>query len=300
MSVPRFSIIIPAYNAAAFIVKTLDSVRAQTFLDYEIIVVDDGSEDETATVVDAWFQEHKQIGYCIRQENKKIAGARNTGIRAAIGELIAFLDHDDFWKPLKLEAMNAAFQEHSYAVLVSHRMNVVKSGQVQYTTCNRQVVARMYEHLLFNGNALTPSSTVVRRDKALDIEGFRENPEFNTVEDYDFWLRLSQVGQFYFLDQVLADYSLIENSASSRIDYHYGNLEALLHNHFASHFKGSPDFYGRLLMRRRLAMVYRAAAGALHASRASHQRQMRYVTRMLYTYPYSLKNLARALVCLLS
>jgi hypothetical protein len=154
--------------------------------------------------------------------------------------------------------------------------------------------------LLFKGSVVSPSGAVVRRDKALEIGGFRENPEFNTVEDYDFWMRLSQVGRFYFIDQVLAEYSLVENSASSRVDYHYQNLEALLHDHFSTYFNGPFNLWSRLLMRRRIAMVYRAAAGALYASGASHERQMDYVYRMLLTYPYSPKNISCALRSLVS
>ena len=300
MSAPRFSIVIPAYNAASFIEKTLDSIRLQTCSDYEIIVVDDGSEDDTATVVDEWLQRYKQIGRCIRQENKKIAGARNAGMRVAIGEFIALLDHDDIWYPEKLATVDATFQKHPDALLVAHHMNVSKNGRVLYMARKGPSVERMYESMLFKGSAVTPSGAVVRRDKALEIGGFRENPEFNTVEDYDFWMRLSQVGRFYFIDQALAEYSLVENSASSRVDYHYQNLEALLHDHFSTYFKGSSGLWSRLLMRRRIAMVYRAAAGALYASGASHERQMDYVYRMLLTYPYSPKNIGCALRSLVS
>lgn len=297
---PLISVVIPAYNAEKFIVKTLDSVMAQTFKNYELIIVDDGSSDQTAKVVEEYLKKHDLRGQCIRQQNKKIAGARNTGMRAATGELIALLDHDDSWYPEKLEAVNIAFKKHPEAVLVGHRMNVTKDGRVLYTALKGPSTGRMYEHLLFKGGSVTPSGAVVRRDKAMDIGGFRENPEFNTVEDYDFWMRLSQVGLFHFIDQVLAEYSMVENSASSRVDYHYGNLEALLRDHFASYFKGMPDLWARRLMRRRLAMVYRAAAGALYASHASRERQMEYVYRMLRAYPYSPKNLARALCCFLS
>ena len=294
MSSPRYSIVIPAYNAGSFIEKTLDSIRAQTLSDYEIIVVDDGSKDNTATVVDEWLRRHKQIGCCIRQENKKIAGARNAGICVAIGEFIALLDHDDIWYPEKLATVDAAFQKHPDAILVAHHMNVTKNGQVLYMARKGPSVKRMYENLLFKGSVVSPSGAVVRRDKALEIGSFRENPEFNTVEDYDFWMRLSQVGRFYFIDQALAEYSLVENSASSRVDYHYQNLEALLHDHFSSYFKAPPSFWSRLLMRRRIAMVYRAAACALYDSGASRDYQMEYVYRMLCSYPFSAKNLGCA------
>ena len=298
MEPPLFSIVIPAYNAAAFIEKTLDSIRAQTLRDHEIIVVDDGSRDDTQGVVDRWLSRHGLPGRCIRQENKKIAGARNTGMRAATGSYIALLDHDDLWYPGKLAAVDRAFRAHPEAVLVGHHINVTKDGKLVWTARKGPAAPRMYERLLFGGNCLAPSASVFRKDKALEIGGFRENPEFNTVEDYDFWMRLSCVGPFVFIDQVLAEYPLVESSASSRVEYHYANQEALLRDHFASYFKGQPGLQGRWLMRRRLAMVYRSAAGALAAAGAPRPERWGYVRRMLLTYPLDPKNIARALLWL--
>ncbi|MCX5796564.1 MAG: glycosyltransferase family A protein [Elusimicrobia bacterium] len=293
MRAPLFSVVIPAYNAAAFIEKTLDSVRAQTLQDYEIIVVDDGSRDDTKGVVDRWLARHSQPGRCIRQENKKIAGARNTGIRAAAADHIALLDHDDLWYPEKLAAVAAAFRADPDTVLVCHDMNIVQDGRRPRTARMGPAAPRMYERLLFEGNALAPSTSVFRKDKALEIGGFRENPEFDTSEDYDFWMRLSRIGSFHFIDQVLTEYHEVENSASSRVEYHLGNAEAVLRDHFASYFRGDPGIRGRFLMRRRMATLYRAWVVALGAAGASREKQREYVRRMIVTYPFSPRNLAR-------
>jgi glycosyltransferase involved in cell wall biosynthesis len=295
MNPPLFSVVIPAYNAATFIANTLDSVRDQTLREYEIIVVDDGSRDDTKGVVDRWLAKHGLPGRCIPQENRKIAGARNTGMRAATADYIALLDHDDLWYPEKLAAVAATFRTHPDAVLVGHHIDMTKDGRLIRTARMGPAVPRMYERLLFGGNAVSPSAAVFRRDKAHEIGGFRENPAFNTVEDYDFWLRLSRVGRFVFIDQALSEYSIVENSASSRVEYQRANLEALLQDHFASYFQGDPGFWGRLLMRRRLAAVYRGAAGALAAGGASRSERWGYVRRMLLTYPLDLRNIARAL-----
>src|SRR5207237_594815 len=120
----------------------------------------------------------------------------NTGLREAKGELIALLDHDDFWTPDKLALTVAEFDAHPDTVLVGHHVDVVRDGVALRTERRGPAVANMYERLLFTGNAVSPSGAAFRRDKALEIGGFRENPEFNTVEDYDFWMRLSRVGPF--------------------------------------------------------------------------------------------------------
>jgi glycosyltransferase involved in cell wall biosynthesis len=292
--VPRVTVLIPAYAAARFIAATLDSVAAQTYRDFEIIVVDDGSPDDTKPVVDAWLARTGIPGACIRRPNGRIAAARNTGLRQAKGELIALLDHDDFWTADKLALTIAEFDAHPEAVLVGHHVDVVRDGVTLRTERRGPAVANMYERLLFVGNAVSPSGATFRRDKALEIDGFRENPEFNTVEDYDFWMRLSRLGPFRFIDRTLASYTLIPGSASSKIESHYSNQESLLRDHFASYIGANPSLCDRLRMRRRMSYVYRAAAGALLEPGSDNKLRCRYVLRMLAAWPLSIKNLGRA------
>lgn len=292
---PAVSVVIPAYNAAQFLEKTLDSVRAQTFSSYEIVIVDDGSQDATQAVAEGYLARHGLKGLCLRQENKKIAGARNTGIRAAQADLIALLDHDDLWYPEKLAVVMEEFQRHPEADLVCHDEDVARDGKVLHTTRNGPQHPRMYERLLFQGNALSPSACVLRKDKALSIGGFRENPEFNTVEDYDFWMRLSRVACFRFIPRALGRYQLVERAASRRVEYHHANLEALLRDHFLSYYGETPGWPARLRMARRLACVHRSALGQLMQYGESPELQRRHAVRMLCLCPWDPKNLGRAL-----
>lgn len=258
---PRVSIIIPAWNAAAFIEETLATVAAQTFEDFEVVVVDDGSKDDTKVVVDRFLKEHDLSGLCIKQENKKIAGARNTGIRAASADLISFLDHDDLWFPDKLERVMAEFDAHPEADLVCHHENVVKDGKFVRVSRNGPLVENMYERLLFEGNALSPSATTVRKAKLFEAGLFREDEEFNTVEDYDLWMRLARVCRMRFLDEILGEYQLVERGASNKIVYHNTNLEHLLRDHFKNF--PHPGLGTRMRMRRRLGVMCRSAARLL-------------------------------------
>jgi glycosyltransferase involved in cell wall biosynthesis len=290
---PRVSVVIPAWNAAKFIAHTLDSVKSQSFNDYEVIVTDDGSKDATKDVVDAWLRENSVAGLCIRQENKKIAAARNTAMQAAKGQFLAFLDHDDFWYPEKLSKSVAAFDAHPDAVLVGSHIEAKKDGVLVSLLKKGPAVPGMYERLLFEGNSVAPSAAVVRREAALTIGGFREDPRLNTVEDYDFWMRLSRTGPFVYLDEALASYTIVENSASSKVEYHHSNLEYLLRLHFAEHYPNPTPAQSRR-MRRRLSMVYRSAAGALLAAGQDRAKQKEYIGRMLREYPLDWKNLGRA------
>lgn len=291
---PRVSVVIPAYAAQRFITATLDSVAAQTYRDFEIVVVDDGSPDDTKLIVDAWLKKTGVPGVCVRRPNGRIAAARNTGLRAAKGELIALLDHDDFWTPDKLALTVAEFDAHPEAVLVGHDLDVVQDGRVLRVERKGPAARDMYGRLLFKGNAVSPTAAVVRRDKALEIGGFREDAQFNTVEDYDFWLRLSRVGPFRFLGRSLGSYTVVPGSASSKVEYHHSNLEALLRDHFSSALGPNPGAYDRLRVRRRLSYVYRAAVGALLAPGSDRALRRSYARRMLAAWPLSLKNLGRA------
>lgn len=294
-SSPTVSVVIPAYNAAGFIEKTLDSVRVQTYTDYEIIVVDDGSADDTHRVVEQYLHRNSMLGRCIRQENKGIAGGRNTGMQAARGEFIALLDHDDRWYPQKLDIIMAEFRRHPETDLICHEENIVRKGQILRKTSRSSAGIGTYERLLFRGNPLSPSAAVFKRDKALSIGGFRECKDFDTAEDYDFWMRLSRIARFRFIPRILGEYHIRERAASGRIEYHHNNLENVLRQHFAAYLGNSPDLLSRLRRRRRISAVYRSAASQLMAYGGTVEAQRRYVFMMLREFPFDPKNLFRAL-----
>lgn len=298
-SAPTVSVVIPAYNAAAFIEKTLDSVRAQTYRDFEVIVVDDGSSDGTQEVVEQYLRRNGMAGRCIRQENKKIAGARNTGMTAARGSYIALLDHDDLWYPEKLRAVLDEFACHPEADLICHEERIVQNGNVLRTTHRTRSTPPTYEHLLFCGNPLSPSASVFRTDKALSIGGFRESADFNTAEDYDFWMRLSKIARFHFIDEVLGEYQVVDRAASRRIQYHHTNLENVLRDHFSAYCQSHGGLATRLRVRRRLAAVYRSAASQLIAYGEFPEQQRSYVLKMLQEFPLDPRNVARAAIWVL-
>lgn len=292
MTAPKVSIVIPAYNAASFIERTLETVALQTFRDFELLVVDDGSKDDTTAVVERFLKSRRLAGAAIRQENKKIAAARNAGIRAARGEFVAFLDHDDLWRPEKLSVVMDEFRRHPEAGLVHHPCRIVTpEGRIIGATRNGPGARDMYRRLLLLGNALSPTAVTVRRARLEEVGGFREGERYDTVEDYDLWLRLARVCEFKFIDPPLADYLLVSSGASKRVNYHHERLEALLKDHFADYPR--QDAWTRLLMRRRLSQVNRAAARAfLKAGDAAAARP--HIVQMLKRFPLEPKNLAVA------
>lgn len=301
MSEVTVSVVIPAYNCAAFIGRTLDGVRLQTFTRHETVVVDDGSSDGTSAVVEKYFARHGMRGRVIRQANRGIAGARNVGMCEATGSYVALLDHDDLWYPEKLAAVMEDFEQHPDVDLICHDQNTTRDGRLLRVS-HRQMPrgGTLYEALLFDGNLLSPSAVIFRRDRALEIGGFDERPEYLTVEDYDFWLRFSRQWRIKFLNGVLSECVLLAGGASRRIVFHHVALERVLREHMAAYLQSHPGLGVRVRARRRMARVYRSAARHLLEQREAVEDQRSFVMRMLRSYPLEPRNVGVALIWMMA
>ncbi len=197
MNEPSVSVIIPTRNRSALLRRALESVGAQTRPPQEIIVVDDGSTDDTAQWVDVDFP---QVHY-LRQPHRGVAAARNNGIGAATGEWIAFLDSDDEWRPAKLERQLAA-------VRYRPRYRLCHTDEI-WIRCGRRVNPGK-RHAKSGGSiflrclplcVISPSSVLVRRSLLETVGGFDET--LPVCEDYDLWLRICSRYPVLFVDEAL-------------------------------------------------------------------------------------------------
>lgn len=181
---PKISVVVPSYNYGAFIEQTISSVLAQTFGDLEVIVVDDGSTDQTAVVVDRFHD--KRLRY-IYQDNRGLPAARNTGIRAARAPIIALLDADDLYHPEKLAIATAYLDNHpEVGLLYNGRTTITTEGEPILMHRAPQTVTLSD---LVLGYPFAPSDVVVRREWAEKVDLFDERRVPNG-EDLDFHLRL--------------------------------------------------------------------------------------------------------------
>jgi hypothetical protein len=187
---PQISVIIPTYNRADMLGDAIASVLAQTYADWELIVVDDGSIDDTEAVVARYSD--PRIRY-IYQENRKLPGARNTGIRASTGEYVAFLDSDDLFLPEKLSVQAAAMENRPDIGLVASGWHEVD--------LQRKVLRRLRPWQArpdldlsgwLNGCPFIVPSVLVRRTWLIQVGLFDEDQHY--VEDWDLWLRLAYAG----------------------------------------------------------------------------------------------------------
>lgn len=202
---PLVSVIIPAYNVAEFIGEALDSVLAQTFTDYEIIVINDGSPD-TEALERALAPYMSRIVY-LKQENRGVSAARNSGIVAARGPLLAFLDGDDTWLPNYLEVQVARIQaDPTIDVLYPNVMmfgDSSESGEDFMAICPSSGEVT-FERLL-SQECNVSNCSIARRDTIISAGLFDE--ELRSVEDFDLWLRvIKQGGRIAYHRDVLARY----------------------------------------------------------------------------------------------
>ena len=203
---PLVSVIMPTYNHAKFIGKAIGSVLNQTYQNFELIIIDNYSEDDTEKIVDSY--EDDRIIYLKFRNNGIIAASRNHGIQHSHGEYVAFLDSDDFWHKQKLEKQLPHFETSeiigvaSNAVLISctpyYRKNNLARSRLGY-------IDYKYRDIL-NYNRLATSSLIVKRD-ILDQSGlFDEDKTFSFIEDWELWLRMAKYGSFRVLETPLLTY----------------------------------------------------------------------------------------------
>jgi glycosyltransferase involved in cell wall biosynthesis len=205
MNKPVCSVVVTCYNYARFLPICLESVLKQTYQHFEIIVVNDGSTDNTDEVIDPYIKDPR-IHY-IKQQNAGQANAKNKGIQKAKGEFIAFLDADDFWGKTKLEKQISQFHEPQVGVVYSAVRYIDEQGnEVPFLHESTYLTPRSGKvtEFLFFDNFIPFSSSVVRRECFERVGVFDESVKMGI--DWDLWLRLSVNYNFQFVDLPLLFY----------------------------------------------------------------------------------------------
>lgn len=256
MSEPIISVVIPTYNSSRFITKALDCLKTQTFRDFEVVIVNDGSNDDTSIIISDYIVSHPDLEIRLfNQENKGIAGARNRGILEAKGHCIAFLDHDDIWYADKLSKCLEILKKYPEIDLVCHdELMRDSSGRIVRYFRYGPYDLGIFRRLLFKENYLSTSAAVVRKEALFRVGLFREYPEFSTVEDYDLWIRLSRNHKFYFIPDVLGEFGLYNTNASLDIEKHFNNLAVMLKKNFQEY--SDKRFTDSYLINLRLVRIY--------------------------------------------
>lgn len=287
----KVSIVIPAYNAAKYICQSLDSVLSQTYRDFEIIVVDDGSIDNTKEVLKPYFG---QIRY-IYKPNGGPASARNTGINNAKGEYIAFLDADDLWLPEKLELQIELLEkDHEIGLVHSDSIPFDENGVI--CNGNRKRDGNSLSGYVFPAlfmQNFVQTLTVVAKAHCFKTEGlFDESKQLFAVEDYDMWLRISRNYKFGYINKPLAKHRIHQNQISKNIDRSYLNEKSVLEKLIGN----MPDLEAKVPIsaKHRLAKLFyeygydHFSEGNLKAARDKFKKAFEYKSGDFKSYKYYL------------
>jgi glycosyltransferase involved in cell wall biosynthesis len=228
-SSPKVSVVIPVFNGERFIGDTIRSALGQTFRDLEIIVVDDGSIDQTEKIV---RQFSDRVAYH-RQENRGAGAARNLGVMCGSGEWIAFLDADDIWYPQKLAVQFEAVAMNPAIAFVYSDMDTIDVHEAILQRCflttqvkrRRRKKDRDLVSLVFGGQPFPyPSTVLLKRELFSQSGGFSPLFRRNYHEDFDLFARIAHVAPLHFLPQSLVQYRM----PSARVDNDWSNANWLL------------------------------------------------------------------------
>jgi glycosyltransferase involved in cell wall biosynthesis len=273
MTTPRVSVIIPTFNSAALVVEAIESVLAQSYPAFEVIVVDDGSVDNTRSRL----AEFKHPVRYVRKENGGVSSARNRGLEEASGDLIAFLDADDVWHPDKLrrqvEVMN---RRPELGLLGTETMSW--PGQFPSTLPKSLAERDISMDALVVKNLLVTSSIVIRREVTRTVGLFDRS--LNGPEDYDYWLRTGRVAPIAKLSLPLTGYRNTGGSLSKQAFRMEEGMRAILRK-----LEASGAFRERARLRSKAWGYFHYSCAIMHRAAGNYQEAVRNSLQSFWRFP---------------
>ncbi len=272
---PSVSVVIPAYGHAQYIEATLQSVFAQTFQDFEVIVINDGSPDNTAEVLRPWVTKGAILYF--EQPNAGQSAARNEGVRRARGEFIAFLDDDDQWPADKLQWQVARMQEDPAAVAAYGYAHLSGNGEDFRLPTTAGPSGPVKSALLLGNFIVSPGQVLLRAADLRALGGL--DARIRGADDWDLWLRLADRGAFIYEDRCALEYRYHASNASRDVRNMFSTQLVVMRKHL-----GPTPFNSQwrtwILCRRHLGQGG-ATSELNQAASARNDRQFRKVIRHL-------------------
>jgi glycosyltransferase involved in cell wall biosynthesis len=269
----RIAAVIPVYNGEAFLRTAIESVLAQTSPVDELVILDDGSTDNTRAVALSYGQHLRYIF----QENRGLAAARNAGAAASTCGWVAFLDCDDWWLPDKIAKQRALIESNPDAVLIySDQWECESAGKMLYIEA---VPPQQLWPQLRTRNGLSSSVAIVRRDALTSIGGYDEG--LRACEDWDFYVRLHAKGPFAYIAEPLAVYRLSPGTMSTNADRMLQNFEAILESTLLKGLQG----WSRILWRRRARSRQLLSAGLIARKAGQRDQERAHLWRSVLQWP---------------
>jgi glycosyltransferase involved in cell wall biosynthesis len=275
---PKVSVIITTYNRARYLQRAIRSVLNQTFQDFEIVIVDDASTDETANIVEGFA--NPKIRYLRHQFNRKEAGSRNTGLENARGEYIAFLDDDDAWLPQKLSAQIDLLDKSPPIVGAVYASFLTIDGASEKVLGSWKAEKRgnVLQDLIEKNWIGIPSTVLVRRHCFDAVGMFDAQIDFGL--DYDMWLRIAGLYQFEYIQEPVVLRSINHDRMSTNYALLLRGFESQFRKHGEMFFQNKKGYGRRLLT---LGVLY-CYNGHLRTGRATLLKAIRLNPRETRNY----------------
>jgi teichuronic acid biosynthesis glycosyltransferase TuaG len=281
----KFSVITPVFNGRQYIGRAIDSVLQQTYPEWEMIVVDNGSTDDTTRIVQEYATKDTRIRLISCPANSgSPAFPRNLGMKNASGAYIAFLDADDLFLPQKLYEVERFLHSATHAEIVCHGEQHVKNNRIVRTEYYGPYTT--YKDLLLRNNTLSTSAVVMNKTCIGKGGYFCEDLKLSGFEDYDYWLRLSQSCRIVYLRKILGIYSVDHTSESLKIVANCRNAFEFIDRHYA--LWGRKNFYYATLFRRRKSIF--STLSARHFLRLrDYEKTATFAMQSISFYPFEIK-----------
>jgi len=267
MSGPLFTVIMATYNRRDLLPRAINSVLSQTFGDFELLVIDNGSTDDTGSVVGKF--KDPRVKYILNPRPTKSCDApRNLGIDMARGSLVSFLDDDDLWYPERLGKVKEAFDKNPGACAVCHNENKTIDGKFVGLLRHGPWSEDIYERLLYDRNCLSSCAMTIKTGLLRELNGFDLRAEFDSAADYDLWLRMAAKSvKIFFIEEPLGEFSVTGRNWSKVNPEFESRVAFLVKEHIVKYERRGILRISKKGMRR-LSMLYLIAARAF--LRAGH------------------------------
>lgn len=278
------SVVIPVYNSEFYIEKTLDTIFAQSCLPMEVLVIDDGSKDNTVKVIEKYRNLHAntEIIRIFEQKNAGAGAARNKGIANALGNWIMFLDSDDLWEKQKIQTVVEVIQNKPDVGIVTHNeYEVTENDRKHRRFVPRHKSYQKDENLflqLYKGNLFSTSCMTVRKDILEKAGGFDEM--LLSAQDYDLWIRISLYAQVIYLEEPLATYVVRKGNITSNTYRRY-KCEIRICQKYAPQIKEQLGVQaGKKVIQQRIFQIHK-----MEAYLALKNRQLETFFKVILSFP---------------
>jgi glycosyltransferase involved in cell wall biosynthesis len=298
VSDPLVSIITPVYNGEQFLLEAIESALAQTYQNFELLIVNDGSTDNSKAIITNYLNNTK-IRY-FEQQNAGVAAARNLALRNANGKYIGFLDQDDLWLPDKLSTQIRFLETNPEIAFVHSRQSYIQADGTPIADYAKDWVSDLHGKCfieLFKRNRIAVLTVLLRKDVIDEIGFFNET--VSRVDDYELWLRICSKYPIGFQDEKLALYRCHDTNAShDHFKMEQAELTAL--ETFYNQNKGAFILIDNKTLKNRFCELHTEVANGFFWQKNNYNSALHHYLKALYFNPFCWKNIKQAFWCLLS